>query len=329
MSTAQSEDSTYILSHRSKQAVEHERLNRQHNLIQQTFLNNQLIHPTIALSSLQGGIADVACGTGIWLEEMAHALSHLHTKASPKDEEGVKPSVNPMPQFVGFDMNAAAFPENPAAGIQLVQHDCTEPFDARYLGQFDLVNIRGLAYAVTEERFARVLENVSFLLKPGGYLQWTESEISLFKFFPETPELLESRKVIDNERRARGLVPYLPHFMLQSALALKGDNEKQVFDILHFNLRPGGFCQDHVNTQVNLQFSEILTESVNLFLQSALMRMEQQENQTLNVIAEENEAHRGNLDQLQRLKSSVSEVLAVGGVKMGGVFPHLVAQKNA
>lgn len=117
--------------------------------------------------------------------------------------------------------------------------------------------------------------------------------------------------------------------MLQSALALKGDNEKQVFDILHFNLRPGGFCQDHVNTQVNLQFSEILTESVNLFLQSALMRMEQQENQTLNVIAEENEAHRGNLDQLQRLKSSVSEVLAVGGVKMGGVFPHLVAQKNA
>lgn len=165
MSTAQAEDTTYILSHRSKQEVEHERLNRQHNLIQQTFLNNQLIHPTIALSSLQGGIADVACGTGIWLEEMAHALSHLHTQANSKDEERLKStSVNSMPQFVGFDMNAAAFPENPTAGIQLVQHDCTEPFDARYLGQFDLVNIRGLAYAVTEEKFARVLENVSSLL---------------------------------------------------------------------------------------------------------------------------------------------------------------------
>lgn len=117
--------------------------------------------------------------------------------------------------------------------------------------------------------------------------------------------------------------------MLQSALSLKGENEKQVLDILHFNLRPGGFCQDHVNTEVNLQFSEILTESVNLFLQSALMRIEQQQNQTQNAIAEENGAHRGKLDQLRRLKSSVSEELAVGGVKMGGIFPHLVAQKNA
>jgi len=163
--SAQSEDTTYILSHRSKQTVEHERLNRQHNLIQQTFLNNQLIHPTIPLSSLQGGIADVACGTGIWLEEMAHALSHRDTQANSKNKEQVESSsANLMPQFVGFDMNAAAFPKNPAAGIRLVQHDCTEPFDARYLGQFDLVNIRGLAYAVTEEKLARVLENVSFLL---------------------------------------------------------------------------------------------------------------------------------------------------------------------
>lgn len=116
--------------------------------------------------------------------------------------------------------------------------------------------------------------------------------------------------------------------MLQSTLSLKGGNEKQVLDILHFNLRPGGFCQNHVNTEVNLQFSEILTESVNLFLQSALMRIEQQQ-KTQNAIAEENEAHRGKLDQLRRLKSSVSEELAVGGVKMGGIFPQLVAQKNA
>ncbi|KAJ5933965.1 hypothetical protein N7454_006294 [Penicillium verhagenii] len=206
--SAPPEDTTYILSHRSKQAVEHERLNRQHNLIQQTFLNNQLTHPSIPLSSLQGRIADVACGTGIWLEEMAHWLSQSETETSSKNnEEEISSSVNSVPQFVGFDMNAAAFPENPAAGIRLVQHDCSEPFEDRYTGQFDLVNIRGMAYAVTEEKLARVLENVSCLLKPGGYLQWTESEISLFKFFPETPGLLESRKVIENERRARGLVP--------------------------------------------------------------------------------------------------------------------------
>lgn len=117
--------------------------------------------------------------------------------------------------------------------------------------------------------------------------------------------------------------------MLQSALSLKGDNEKQILDILHFNLRPGGFCQDPVNTEVNLQFSEILTESVNLFLQSALMRVEQEEIQILNATAKEDKAHQSKLDQLQRLKLSVSEVFAAGGVKMGGIFPHLVAQKHA
>lgn len=155
-STVESEDRTYVLSHRSKQTEEHERLNRQHNLIQQTFLNNQLIHPSIRLSSLKGGVADIGCGTGIWLREVAQTLP------SPAVEN--TPTTNPLPSLVGFDLNAAAFPENPTPGIQLVQHDCTKPFDPRYHAQFDLVNIRGLAYAITEEKLSRALENALLLL---------------------------------------------------------------------------------------------------------------------------------------------------------------------
>lgn len=161
-STVESEDRTYVLSHRSKQTEEHERLNRQHNLIQQTFLNNQLIHPSIPLSALKGGVADIGCGTGIWLREVAQSLS------SPGLENGTgastSPVTTPLPSLVGFDLNAAAFPENPTPGIQLVQHDCTKPFDPRYHGQFDLVNIRGLAYAITEEKLSRALENALQLL---------------------------------------------------------------------------------------------------------------------------------------------------------------------
>ncbi|GLA81215.1 hypothetical protein AtubIFM56815_004857 [Aspergillus tubingensis] len=200
-STVESEDRTYVLSHRSKQTEEHERLNRQHNLIQQTFLNNQLIHPSIPLSSLKGRVADIGCGTGIWLREVAQSLS------SPGLENGTGASASPAPSLVGFDLNAAAFPENPTPGIQLVQHDCTKPFDPRYHGQFELVNIRGLAYAITEEKLSRALENALQLLKPGGYLQWTESEARLFKLFPETPAMLKALEIIDLERRARDLVP--------------------------------------------------------------------------------------------------------------------------
>eukprot|EP00136_Aspergillus_niger_P004477 XP_001394683.2 hypothetical protein ANI_1_2208094 [Aspergillus niger CBS 513.88] len=194
------EDQTYVLSHRSKQTEEHERLNRQHNLIQQTFLNNQLIHPPIPLSSLTGGIADIGCGTGIWLQEVAQSLQ------SPGGASA-SPTTTTLPSLVGFDLNAAAFPENPTPGIHLVQHDCTKPFDARYHGQFDLVNIRGLAYAITEEKLSRALDNALLLLRPGGYLQWTESEARLFKVFPETPDMLKAMEIIDVERRARDLVP--------------------------------------------------------------------------------------------------------------------------
>ena len=151
------EDQTYVLSHRSKQTEEHERLNRQHNLIQQTFLNNQLIHPSIPLSSLTGGIADIGCGTGIWLQEVAQSLQ------SPGGASA-SPTTTTLPSLVGFDLNAAAFPENPTPGIHLVQHDSTKPFDARYHGQFDLVNIRGLAYAITEEKLSRALDNALLLL---------------------------------------------------------------------------------------------------------------------------------------------------------------------
>ncbi|KAL3261027.1 hypothetical protein ABHI18_004083 [Aspergillus niger] len=203
--SVESEDQTYVLSHRSKQTEEHERLNRQHNLIQQTFLNNQLIHPSIPLSSLKGGIADIGCGTGIWLQEVAQCLLSLDSDNGTL--ASASPTTTTLPSLVGFDLNAAAFPENPTPGIHLVQHDCTKPFDARYHGQFDLVNIRGLAYAITEEKLSRALDNALLLLRPGGYLQWTESEARLFKVFPETPDMLKAMEIIDLERRARDLVP--------------------------------------------------------------------------------------------------------------------------
>ncbi|KAI2814186.1 hypothetical protein CBS147343_9259 [Aspergillus niger] len=314
------EDQTYVLSHRSKQTEEHKRLNRQHNLIQQTFLNNQLFHPSIPLSSLTGGIADIGCGTGIWLHEVAQSLQ------SPGGASA-SPTTTTLPSLVGFDLNAAAFPENPTPGIQLVQHDCTKPFDARYHGQFDLVNIRGLAYAITEEKLSRALENALLLLRPGGYLQWTESEARLFKVFPETPDMLKAMEIIDVERRARDLVPYLPHFMLRRTLSLKGDNDEDALSILHFNLRPGGFCQDDVDPDVCLQFSDLLTESVSLFLHSALMRMEQQQSQN-GTAADYGNLGKSELDELRKLKSSVSETIEAKHVRMGGIFPHLVAQKR-
>ena len=115
--------------------------------------------------------------------------------------------------------------------------------------------------------------------------------------------------------------------MLQRILSLKSSNAEDALNILHFNLRPGGFCQEDADPEVCLQFSDLLTDSVNLFLHSALMRMEQQQSQNGTAVENGNTGET-ELDELRKLKTSVSETIEAKRVRMGGIFPHLVAQKR-
>lgn len=115
--------------------------------------------------------------------------------------------------------------------------------------------------------------------------------------------------------------------MLQRILSLKSANQEDALSILHFNLRPGGFCQGDADPEICLQFSDLLTDSVNLFLHSALMRMEQQQSQNGTAV-ENGNVGKIDLDQLRKLKTSVSETIEGKHVRMGGIFPHLVAQKR-
>ena len=71
---------------------------------------------------------------------------------------------NAAPRLVGFDTNPRAFRYDSKSSLQLIEHDCTTPFAAEYIGQFDLVNIRGLAYAIPEEKFIFLINNAIQLL---------------------------------------------------------------------------------------------------------------------------------------------------------------------
>ena len=144
---------TYVLSYRQDNVEENKRLNSQHVAIKHGILQGQLIHPSIRTSGLKSAIADLGCGTGIWLDDIANTLF--------KDGHPMTPN---SAGLVGFDTNSHAFNPNPAPGVRLVEHDCTKPFDARYIGAFDIVNIRGLAYALSRESFSRLIENAVHLL---------------------------------------------------------------------------------------------------------------------------------------------------------------------
>ena len=143
----------YVLSYRREDIEEDKRLNSQHEVIKHGILEGRLIHPSIVTLDSGSAIADLGCGTGVWLDDIANTL-FIGGQAS-KDGPAI---------LVGFDTNAHAFNPKPAPGVQLIEHDCTVPFETRYIGRFDLVNIRGLACALDEANFIRLIGNAIQLL---------------------------------------------------------------------------------------------------------------------------------------------------------------------
>ncbi|KAL8893194.1 MAG: hypothetical protein Q9192_005506, partial [Flavoplaca navasiana] len=148
-----SDSEPYVLAYRHDKAEEHERLDTQHQVIKHAILDGQSIHPTTLRLGALNAIADLGCGTGAWLEDVANTYLDSNNGASRSQAT-----------LIGFDINALAFTKTSAAGVQLVEHDCTQDFDAKYTASFDIVNIRGLAFALPRASFMRLIKNAVHLL---------------------------------------------------------------------------------------------------------------------------------------------------------------------
>ncbi|KAG8166174.1 hypothetical protein KVR01_004726 [Diaporthe batatas] len=64
------------------------------------------------------------------------------------------------------------------------------------VGQYDIVHVRNFAFVLQDPDIPRVLRNVVDLLKPGGYLQWGEADVSSFRI-----ETVDSASKTDSLRR--------------------------------------------------------------------------------------------------------------------------------
>ena len=117
-----------------------------------------LIHPNIPITSATLKIADIGTGTGIWLLDVAKTL----------------PSTC---QLTGFDVTSSAFPPSQSLppNVTFKIHDMLLPFPATELGTYDMVAVRFVSVATTRAEWARAIENLVTLLKPGGWLQWIDS----------------------------------------------------------------------------------------------------------------------------------------------------------
>lgn len=149
----------YALPH---DVQETERLNVQHRNLLRTY-GGYHIHPTVDLNKPSLRIADIACGSGIWLTEVAKLL--------------------PQSECHGFDISPAQFPSPSDLTQQGISaRVCFHTKDAadiaglgdEFIGHFDVVNVRLMHISLVGPQWNRAVSNATALLKPGGHLQWQD-----------------------------------------------------------------------------------------------------------------------------------------------------------
>ena len=202
-------DEAYMLS---RDHDESRRLDAQHHFCR-ALAHGHLVQPSIPESGLRD-IADVGCGTGIWLREAAQELA----------------TQNDRVKFTGFDISALQFPKDRVHGVDFVVHDAVEPFPPRYREKFDLVQVRLLSYALKAQDLQNAVENIISILRkcqissilllrthadcsfvvnigPGGHLQWQEFDVIDSWAVPATLNARSTIAHVISERMARGLTP--------------------------------------------------------------------------------------------------------------------------
>lgn len=154
-STTNSANDTYFLS---RGGPAEWRLSYQHLLV--TKHQGYLIHPKIEKEISQREnlrIADLATGNGIWAVEVA--------------EKYVKA------QVLGTDISDKQFPllsaRLPNTNFEL--QNLFEEVPQKYLGAFDVVHMRLTIGWIGGKDTDLLVRNVLAMLKPGGFVQWSEN----------------------------------------------------------------------------------------------------------------------------------------------------------
>ena len=117
----------------------------------------------------------------------------------------------------------------------------------------------------------------------------------------------------------------MPDFMLRQML----DNTTDApMTIINFNLVPGGIARGihSVSTDHNDRLSDILLESMELLLNASAMRLTLQTSEELSIKDDSKEQH--TLEETRALTHCIEELRASQKIRMGGVFPQLIAQKG-
>ncbi|KAK2773273.1 hypothetical protein FQN53_004184 [Emmonsiellopsis sp. PD_33] len=139
----------YLLT---RDRVETDRLEMQHSALQANI--GYLLHPDIPQRNHMR-IADIGTGTGVWLRDLQKQLPNTCI-------------------LDGFDISLDQVPDRDLfpTDINYYAHDILAPFPAEFWGQYDVVNVRLLTLGLKDNEWEPAIQNLTTLLRPGGYLQW-------------------------------------------------------------------------------------------------------------------------------------------------------------
>ncbi|KAI4098050.1 MAG: hypothetical protein LQ339_006618 [Xanthoria mediterranea] len=117
-----------------------------------------LLLPAITSENTILEVADIGCGTGIWLIDLAEQL--------------------PRAKLVGYDVSPLQFPppEWLPRNVKLEVLDALAEVPSSLVENYDVVHI-GLLVLVVGDNPLPLLRNVIRMLKPNGYIQWDEADL--------------------------------------------------------------------------------------------------------------------------------------------------------
>ena len=294
---------------------------KQHSILKHAIFRGHLLYPPVSALEGRAAVADIGCGSGVWLNDLARTHYADRLEVDP-------------PLLVGFDTNYKNFAKILEPGVQLIPHDCTKKFDEGFHGRFDVVNMRFLACEVPTGDFFQLVENVFQLVRPGGYIQWSEMEVKLYRalsadlygFSADVIEDLttveEVFATVDDYRKSCGLVPYVPNFMVRSLLRLPclesttaNTQDYDPVSIVWFTLALVGASEYSEGPELQWidAFSYLCFEGFGRMLRAAGRKDIKIQSAFGNKIV--------------RLNNRMVDIAQRGTVKIGGLFPILVARK--
>ncbi|KAJ8121264.1 hypothetical protein ONZ43_g2243 [Nemania bipapillata] len=149
--------------------VDRNRLNLQHYLWVEQF--GYYIHPHIPPPGPQHRIADIGTGTGVWLMDLSARLP-----ATVRLE--------------GLDVSLAA--TTPAgwvpSNVSFREWNIKQEPPEDLIEQYDIIHVRFLLFVLLDDEIPGVLQRLMKLLKPGGHLQWEESDVSSARIEKTQPD---------------------------------------------------------------------------------------------------------------------------------------------